>query len=98
MLIIGTHKLWEYMDIETACDIAREHVLEPMLAAEELKDHAIAYGCSENITILCLALSKSNSQESKFTLNRSSLLSKRSTVEDTTLRRLQPEIAPLLAI
>lgn len=94
MLIIGTHKLWEYMDIETACDIAREHVLEPMLAAEELKDHAIAYGCSENITILCLALSKSNSQESKFTLNRSSLLSKRSTVEDTTLRRLQPEIAP----
>ncbi|KAL3230479.1 Adenylate cyclase [Nakaseomyces bracarensis] len=94
MLIIGTHKLWEYMDVETACDIAREHISEPMLAAEELKDHAIAYGCSENITILCLTLSKSTSQDNKFTLNRSALLSKRSTVEDTTLRRLQPEIAP----
>lgn len=94
MLIIGTHKLWEYMDIETACDIAREHISEPMLAAEELKDHAIAYGCSENITILCLTLTKNTQQDNKFTLNRSALLNKRSTVEDTTLRRLQPEIAP----
>ena len=41
MIIIATHKLWEYLDIEMACDIAREHSTQPMIAAEVMKDHAI---------------------------------------------------------
>lgn len=94
MLIVATHKLWEFMDYETTCDIARENSSEPMLAAEAMKDHAIAYGCSDNLTILCLSLYKSNEQQNRFTLNKNSLITRRSTFEDTTLRRLQPEIAP----
>ncbi|CCK73024.1 adenylate cyclase KNAG_0M01710 [Huiozyma naganishii CBS 8797] len=90
MLIIATHTLWDYTDIETACDIARENRLEPMLAAEAMKDHAIAYGCQENITILCLALDKST----EGSLNKNSLMTRRSTFEDAALRRLQPEISP----
>ena len=94
MLIVATHNLWDYMSYEVACDIARENISNPMLAAEEMKDHAIAYGCSENITILCLALSESTEQQNQFTLNKNSLMTRRTTLEDTTLRRLQPEIAP----
>ncbi|CDH14756.1 related to Adenylate cyclase [Zygosaccharomyces bailii ISA1307] len=94
MLVIATHKLWQYMDFETACDIARENNSEPMLAAEAMKDHAIAYGCTDNLTILCLSLYKNSDQQNRFTLNRNALMTRRSTFEDTTLRRLQPEIAP----
>lgn len=94
MLIVATHNLWDFMSYEVACDIARENIPNPMLAAEEMKDHAIAYGCSENITILCLALSDSTEQQNQFTLNKNSLMTRRTTLEDTTLRRLQPEIAP----
>lgn len=94
MLIIATHKLWEYLDIEMACDIARENSSQPMIAAEAMKDHAIAYGCSENLTIICLSLHASTEQENHFTLNKNALLTRRSTFEDTTLRRLQPEISP----
>ena len=65
-----------------------------MLAAEKMKDYAIAYGCSENITILCLSLHNSTEQPNRFALNRNALLTRRSTFEDATLRRLQPEIAP----
>lgn len=94
MLVIATNKLWQYMDFETACDIARENNSEPMLAAEAMKDHAVAYGCSDNLTIMCLSLHKDNEQQNRFTLNRNSLITRRSTFEDATLRRLQPEIAP----
>lgn len=94
MLVVATQNLWDCMSYETACDIARENVANPMLAAEEMKDHAIAYGCSENITILCLALYDTSEQQNRFTLNKNSLVTRRTTFEDTTLRRLQPEIAP----
>ncbi|QLG70596.1 hypothetical protein HG535_0A05370 [Zygotorulaspora mrakii] len=94
MLIVATHMLWKYMDYETACDIAREHNSEPMLAAEAMKDHAIAYGCSENLTILCLSLFKNADQQNRFNLNKNALMTRRSTFEDATLRRLQPEILP----
>ena len=94
MLIVATHNLWDFMSHEVACDIARENISSPLLAAEAMKDHAVAYGCSENITIMCLALSDSTVQQSKFTLNKNSLMTRRTTLEDTTLRRLQPEIAP----
>lgn len=94
MVVVATHKLWEYMDVETACDIARENSTQPLLAAEAMKDHAIAYGCSENITIMCLALYKNIEEQNKLTLNKSSLMTRRTTFEDSTLRRLQPEIDP----
>lgn len=94
MLVLGTHRVWEYMDIESVCDITRENTANPMVVAEELKDHAIAYGCSDNITIMCVSLYRDKNQQDRFTLNKNSLMTRRTTFEDTTLRRLQPEIAP----
>lgn len=31
MLIVATHKLWEYMDVDTVCDIARENSTDPLV-------------------------------------------------------------------
>ncbi|CEP62743.1 adenylate cyclase LALA0_S06e02784g [Lachancea lanzarotensis] len=94
LLIIATSKLWEFVDYQTACDICRENKVEPMRAAEKLKDYAISFGCMDNMTILCLSLDKSSASQNNFTLNRNDLISRRSTFEDSTLRRLSPEIAP----
>ncbi|SCU82820.1 LAME_0C03004g1_1 [Lachancea meyersii CBS 8951] len=94
LLVIATNKLWEYVDYQTACDICRENKEEPMRAAEMLKDYAISFGCVENMTILCLSLDKSSPSQTNFMLNKSDLVSRRSTFEDSTLRRLSPEIAP----
>lgn len=94
MLIIATYKLWEYVDLETVCDIARECKSHPMQAAEKMKDYAIAYGCTENLTILCVSLDKNVNEQKQFTVNKSDLIARKMTFEDTTLRRLQPEIDP----
>ncbi|SCV03528.1 LAMI_0H08878g1_1 [Lachancea mirantina] len=94
MIIIATKKLWEFLDYDIICDICREHKSEPMLAAEKLKDYSISYGCVDNMTILCLSLDKSADNRTNFNLNRNDLISRRSNFEDTTLRRMQPEIAP----
>ncbi|CAR21495.1 adenylate cyclase [Lachancea thermotolerans CBS 6340] len=94
LVIIATAKLWDYLDYQTACDICRENKVEPMLAAEKLKDYAISFGCAANMTILCISLDKSSSNQNNFMLNKNDLISRRSTFEDSTLRRLQPEISP----
>ncbi|SCU85851.1 LADA_0D10220g1_1 [Lachancea dasiensis] len=94
LVIIATCKLWEYLDYQTASDICRENKMDPMRAAEKLKDFAISFGCAENMTILCLSLDKSSTSQNNFILKKQELISRRSTFEDSTLRRLQPEISP----
>ncbi|KAH3899034.1 adenylate cyclase SCDLUD_004456 [Saccharomycodes ludwigii] len=97
MLIIATKKLWKFIDYETACDIARANKLQPMLAAAKMKDYAISYGCTDIITVICLTLDKDHggSNLSQFSLNRDDLINARfNSFEDTSLRRLQPEIQP----
>ncbi|CCD26504.1 adenylate cyclase NDAI_0H03310 [Naumovozyma dairenensis CBS 421] len=91
-VVIATNKLWEYMDVKTVSDISRENANDPLLAAETMKDYVNAYGYSDNITIMCLALFKRTEDQSRVTLNRNTL--RRATVEDATLRRLAPEIPP----
>lgn len=46
------------------------------------------------MTILCISLDKSTTNNNNFMLSKTDLISRRSTFEDSTLRRLQPEIAP----
>lgn len=94
MIIIATHKLWDYIDPETAADIARENTSDPTLAAEKLKDYAIAYGCSDKITVACIGLENGTTDTSHFNLNKKDLMSRKNAFEDTSLRRLQPEIPP----
>ncbi|AET41566.1 adenylate cyclase Ecym_8286 [Eremothecium cymbalariae DBVPG len=94
MLIIATHSLLEYLSHEKVSDVARENKSQPMLAAERMKDYAIAYGCTENITILCVSFNKNVSKQRQFSLNKSDLLGRRINFEESSLRRLQPEIPP----
>ncbi|SCU96812.1 LANO_0E14422g1_1 [Lachancea nothofagi CBS 11611] len=94
LVIIATCKLWDYLDYQTACDICRENKGDPIRGAEKMKDYAISYGCTDNMTIMCLSLDKSSTGQTNFMLNKQDLISRRSTFEDSTLRRLQPEIAP----
>ncbi|CCH60410.1 hypothetical protein TBLA_0C06140 [Henningerozyma blattae CBS 6284] len=93
MVIIATKQLWDYVDYQTVCDIAREKNGNPLVAAEEMKDLAIAYGCSENLTIMCLNLKKDVERCFKHE-GRSSVNIRKTIVEDAALRRLQPEISP----
>ena len=101
MLIIATNDLWNFIDYETASDIARSNKQQPMEAAAQLRDFAIAYGCQESICVVCISLESSIDFVEEFTgqinLNKESLISMRrseNTFEDSVLRRLEPEISP----
>ncbi|ODQ66423.1 hypothetical protein NADFUDRAFT_82247 [Nadsonia fulvescens var. elongata DSM 6958] len=56
LLIMANKELWQYMNHETAVDIARTEKGDPMLAAQKLRDFAIAYGASDKIMVICLAV------------------------------------------
>ncbi|ODV91206.1 hypothetical protein CANCADRAFT_2922 [Tortispora caseinolytica NRRL Y-17796] len=56
ILIIGSTELWEYIRYETAVDIART-ATNPLMAAQKLRDFAIAYGCDKSLMIMVLYLS-----------------------------------------
>ncbi|KAK7206497.1 phosphatase 2C-domain-containing protein [Myxozyma melibiosi] len=59
MLIIASRNLWEYMDNQTAVDVAASERDDPMRAAQKLRDLAIAYGCTEKIVVMCVAVGDS---------------------------------------
>lgn len=101
MLIIATNDVWNYFDYETASDIARSNRQQPMEAAAQIRDFAIAYGCKESICVVCISLESKLDFVEEFTgqinLNKESLMSVRrneNTFEDSVLRRLEPEISP----
>lgn len=101
MLIIATNDVWNYFDYETASDIARSNRQQPMEAAAQIRDFAIAYGCKESICVVCISLESKLDFVEEFTgqinLNKESLMPFRrseNTFEDSVLRRLEPEISP----
>ncbi|KAK9472141.1 uncharacterized protein V1510DRAFT_138580 [Dipodascopsis tothii] len=59
MLIIASSELWEYMSYQTAVDIAATENDDPMLAAQKLRDFAIAYGASDKMVIMIVAVGDS---------------------------------------
>lgn len=94
MIIIASHNLWNYIGYEIASDIARENGSEPMLAAEKLKDYAITYGCTDKLTVVCISVEKGATETNRFNISKKDLLSRKTAFEDSSLRRLQPEIPP----
>ena len=56
-VIIGNRGLWDYVDYQTAVDIARSELPYPMIAAQKLRDFAISYGAegSTMIMVICVA-------------------------------------------
>jgi adenylate cyclase len=55
-VIIGNRGLWDYVDYQTAVDIARSERADPMIAAQKLRDFAISYGAegSTMIMVICV--------------------------------------------
>ncbi|KAJ1680428.1 cysteinyl-tRNA synthetase [Spiromyces aspiralis] len=56
-LIIGNRALWNVMTPQTAIDVARKHWRGPALAAERLRDYAIAYGVTETVMVMVIEFS-----------------------------------------
>ena len=56
-VIIGNRGLWDYISYQTAVDIARSEISDPMIAAQKLRDFAISYGSdgSTMIMVICVA-------------------------------------------
>ena len=97
IIIIATHNFWEYIDYETASDIAKMCQDRPMVAAAKLKDFAIAYGCTDSLTVICFTLKTehANKNQRRITLNKKELRNIRShNYEDNKLRALPVEIQP----
>ncbi|KAK9357157.1 hypothetical protein V1504DRAFT_465519, partial [Lipomyces starkeyi] len=59
LLIIATKQLWEYIDYQMAVDMAATERNDPMRAAQKLRDFAIAYGCSDKIVVMIVAVGDS---------------------------------------
>jgi adenylate cyclase len=55
-VIIGNRGLWDYVSYQTAVDIARTARGEPMIAAQKLRDFAMAYGAEGSIMIMVVTL------------------------------------------
>lgn len=51
-VIVANGGLWQYLSYQAAIDVAWEHRGDPMLAAQKLRDIAIAYGCESNVLVM----------------------------------------------
>ncbi|KAL4402878.1 cysteinyl-tRNA synthetase [Malassezia pachydermatis] len=55
-VIIANEELWKHMSYQMAVDIARMDRQDPRLAAQKLRDTALAYGASEYISVMVLTV------------------------------------------
>lgn len=55
-LILASKQLWEYVSFEVAVDLARTEIDDPMLAAQKLRDFAMAYGCNDKIMVIVITV------------------------------------------
>jgi adenylate cyclase len=51
-VIVANRGLWNVMSYQAAVDVAWEHRADPMLAAQKLRDLAIAYGSESNVMVM----------------------------------------------
>lgn len=55
-VIVASRALWDQMSYQTAVDIARTERGDLMIAAQKLRDFAIAYGAEESIMVMVVAV------------------------------------------
>ncbi|KAG9316864.1 hypothetical protein JVU11DRAFT_2939 [Chiua virens] len=103
-VIIGNRGLWDYISYQTAVDIARSEISDPMIAAQKLRDFAISYGSdgSTMIMVICIAdLFRPKKQpatdlsidgEPYSALKRRG--GKKTDIQDRTIARLDYEVSP----
>lgn len=103
-VIIGNRGLWDYISYQTAVDIARSEISDPMIAAQKLRDFAISYGSdgSTMIMVVCIAdlfrPKKQPTADSSMDVDAFSTSKKRGVkkadIQDRTIARLDYEVSP----
>ena len=103
-VIVGNRGLWDYISYQTAVDIARSEISDPMIAAQKLRDFAISYGSdgSTMIMVICVAdlfrPKKQPMTDSSMDVEAYSTLKKRwgkkADIQDRTIARLDDEVSP----
>ena len=103
-VIIGNRGLWDYISYQTAVDIARSEISDPMIAAQKLRDFAISYGSdgSTMIMVICVAdlfrPRKQPTTDSSMDMEAYSALKRRwgkkADILDRTIARLDYEVSP----
>lgn len=103
-MIIGNRGLWDYISYQTAVDIARSEISDPMIAAQKLRDFAISYGSdgSTMIMVICVAdlfrPKKQQMADPSMDVDAFSSSKKRAgkkaDIQDRTIARLGDEVSP----
>lgn len=68
-IVMATKVLWDHIPYEMAVDIIRLEKDDPMLAAQKLRDFAIAYGSSDKLAVIVISLGDQKSNRMKFGSN-----------------------------
>ena len=72
-LIMATGELWEYMNYQTAVDIARTEIHDLDFAAKKVRDYALFYGAKESLMVTILGL-KGKVERKRKPVNRDSVI------------------------
>ncbi|KAG8890172.1 cysteinyl-tRNA synthetase [Tulasnella sp. 332] len=101
-VIIGNRGLWDHVSSQTAVDIARLSIDDPMIAAQRLRDYAMSYGATGSTMIMIVSIGdlfKPQIRQPSMDLLESEIkrMAPRRNdvvVGDRTLARLQTEVPP----
>lgn len=95
-IVLGTSNLWEYVPYELAVDIIRQEKQDPMLAAQRLRDYAIAYGAVDKVLVTVVHLGDKRKPLKAFGNYLRNIRRDRGApvAGDLLLRRLDDEIEP----
>ena len=63
MILIASRELWQYMSRDFAVDMARSERTDLMLAAQKLRDLAIAFGASSKLMVMVIGVSDLRKRE-----------------------------------
>ena len=58
LIVIATRELWDFVTVDLAIDVARGDKGDLMLAAQKLRDLAIAFGARDKIMVMVLGISE----------------------------------------
>jgi adenylate cyclase len=100
-VIIASQSFWQYVRYQVAIDIARAYRDHPEVAAQRLRDTALAYGAAVGMTVLFIDLKNFGAVQAAVSaeIGHEQLIERRrrvlrGSVEDRTLSRLAAEISP----
>lgn len=57
LIVVATKEFWDYVTVDLAVDVARAEKNDLMLAAQKLRDLAMAYGARDKIMVMVLGIS-----------------------------------------